>query len=293
MGIRRGRPFRLRQAYGGRAEALRAKAGRPARPSEQADLKVGLYIHCTFAVTLAFAFSVNVHVRLLLPLLEQAPDQIASRPFDTLSVIDVPVAKDADPVLPTATLIPAGLDVTRSPLRPVAVTVSVAWLGGGGGGGGEPPDAVTRSDVAANVPLNLATRFTEVLADTGNVVTEKFTRSDPAGTATLAGIVATAVSPLWSVTTAPPDEAVPLRTTVPVDGVPPGTSSGSRKKWSTRVAPGVAFTSNCRVSVASPSAAESVTSVSVATACVWTPTPALLLPSVKVTFGCGIDTTDG
>jgi len=33
---------------------------------------------------------------------------------------------DADPVLPTATLIPAGLEITRSPLLPVAVTVSVA-----------------------------------------------------------------------------------------------------------------------------------------------------------------------
>jgi len=74
----------------------------------------------------AVPLSVNVHVRRLLPPLEQAPDQIASRPFDTLSVIDVPVANEADPVLPTATLIPAGLDVTRWPLLPVAVTVSVA-----------------------------------------------------------------------------------------------------------------------------------------------------------------------
>jgi hypothetical protein len=36
------------------------------------------------------------------------------------------VVNDADPVVPTATLIPAGLDNTLSPLRPVAVTVSVA-----------------------------------------------------------------------------------------------------------------------------------------------------------------------
>ena len=62
----------------------------------------------------------------LLPLLEQAPDQIASRPFETVSVIDAPTVNDADPVLPTATLNPDGLDVTRSPLRPLAVTVSVA-----------------------------------------------------------------------------------------------------------------------------------------------------------------------
>lgn len=83
-------------------------------------------VHCTFAVTDAFAFNVNVHVLALLPPLEQAPDQIASRPLVTLSVIDVPVLNDADPVAPTLTLIPAGLEVMRSPLRPVAVTVKVA-----------------------------------------------------------------------------------------------------------------------------------------------------------------------
>ena len=68
----------------------------------------------------------NVHVLLLLPLLEQAPDQIASRPLDTLNVIEVPVANEPEPELPTLTLMPVGLDVTRSPLRPDAVTVSVA-----------------------------------------------------------------------------------------------------------------------------------------------------------------------
>ena len=72
-----------------------------------------------------------MHVRLLSPPLEHAPDQIASRPLVTLSVIDVPVENDADPLLPTATLIPAGLDVTRSPLRPLAVTVNVAAADGG------------------------------------------------------------------------------------------------------------------------------------------------------------------
>ena len=67
-----------------------------------------------------------MQVRCLLPPLEHAPDQIASRPFVTLSVIAVPVVNDAEPVLPTLTLIPAGFDVTRSPLRPVAETVRVA-----------------------------------------------------------------------------------------------------------------------------------------------------------------------
>jgi hypothetical protein len=77
-------------------------------------------------VTLAFPFSVNVHVFLRLPPLEQAPDHTASRPFDTVNLMDVPAANAADAALPTATLMPAGLEVTRCPLRPVAVTVNVA-----------------------------------------------------------------------------------------------------------------------------------------------------------------------
>jgi hypothetical protein len=75
---------------------------------------------------------VNVHVLRLLPPLEHPPDQIASRPFDTASVICVPVVNDADPELPTATLMPAGVEVTRSPVRPVAETVSVTDVPGGG-----------------------------------------------------------------------------------------------------------------------------------------------------------------
>ena len=82
--------------------------------------------YCTFAVTVPAAASVNVQVFRLLPPLEQAPDQIASRPLLTVSVIDAPVANDADPLLPVATLMPAGDDVTRSPLRPAAVSVNVA-----------------------------------------------------------------------------------------------------------------------------------------------------------------------
>jgi len=46
----------------------------------------------------------------LLPALEHAPDHTASRPFDTVSVTDVPVVNVADPLLPTATLMPAGAD---------------------------------------------------------------------------------------------------------------------------------------------------------------------------------------
>jgi len=77
-------------------------------------------------VTAAVPESVNVHVLVLLPPLEHAPDQMAERPLLTLRVIDVPTAKDAEPLVPVGALMPAGLDVTRSPPRPEAVTVSVA-----------------------------------------------------------------------------------------------------------------------------------------------------------------------
>jgi hypothetical protein len=83
------------------------------------------------ALTDALPLKVNVQVLRLSPPLEQAPDQIASRPFETLSVIEVPVLNEADPELPTLTLMPAGFEMTRSPLRPDAVTVNVAACDGG------------------------------------------------------------------------------------------------------------------------------------------------------------------
>jgi hypothetical protein len=100
----------------------------------------------TLAFTVAAPFSVNVHLVVLLPPLEQAPDQIAERPLVTDKVTDVPVLNEAVPLLPVATLMPAGLEVTRSPLRPLALTVSVAVCGGGGGGGDE-ADVTVRSAV--------------------------------------------------------------------------------------------------------------------------------------------------
>jgi hypothetical protein len=80
-------------------------------------------------VTEALPFNVKVQIFVLFPPLEQAPDQMTSRSFVARSVIAVPIANDAEPVLPTATLIPLGVDVTRSPPRPVAVMVSVAVCG--------------------------------------------------------------------------------------------------------------------------------------------------------------------
>jgi hypothetical protein len=59
---------------------------------------------------------VNLQVVVLLPPLEQAPDQIALRPFETDKVTDVPTLNDAEPLLPVVTLIPAGLEVAT--MRP-------------------------------------------------------------------------------------------------------------------------------------------------------------------------------
>jgi len=164
--------------------------------------------HCTFAVTDAAAFSVNVQVLALFPPLEQAPDQMASRPFETVSVIEVPVVKGADPVVPTATLIPAGVEVTLSPLRPVAVTVSVAvWPGAGAG-------------VTVNTALRVAPPKEPLIVDkvdavTAGVLTVNVAVVAPAGTVTLAGTEAAAVLLLESDTTAPPAGAALVSVAVP------------------------------------------------------------------------------
>jgi len=91
-------------------------------------------IYCTFAVTAAFVFSVNLQVAVFCPPLEHAPDQIALRPLETLSVIGVPVASDADMLPPVGTLMPAGALVILSPARPVAVTVRCIICGPAAGG---------------------------------------------------------------------------------------------------------------------------------------------------------------
>jgi hypothetical protein len=168
------------------------------------------------AVTAAEPGSVNVQVFVLLPPLEQAPDQIASRPPETLSVIDVPVLKDAEPVLPTFTLMPAGLDDTRSPLRPVAVTVSVAvWPGG----------FTVRVAVRVTL-LCTAVIVTDVDALTADVVAANVALVAPAATVTLAGTPAAAVLLLDSDTTAPPAGAPLESVTVPVGFAPPTTVVG-------------------------------------------------------------------
>jgi hypothetical protein len=120
----------------------------------------------------------------LLPPLEHAPDQMASRPLVTDSVTDVPMANEADPVLPTATLMPAGVDCTLSPLRPVAVTVNGAVPPGGGAAAAftvSEVEALSRSSPEIVTAVSAVTDVVEI----GNVAPVA-----PAGTVTLAGTVA-------------------------------------------------------------------------------------------------------
>src|SRR5262249_13369420 len=134
--------------------------------------------HCTLAITDAAPFIVNVHDFVLRLPLEQAPDQIASRPFETDSVTDVPLENDAEPELPTETLMPAGVHSILLPDRPVAVTVSVT-----GGPGG------CAAGVTVNVPVLVAPKapvivtFVDVL--TPEVVTANVALVAPAATVTL------------------------------------------------------------------------------------------------------------
>ena len=164
----------------------------------------------------------NVQVFVLSPPLEHAPDQIASRPLVTLNVIDVPVVNDAEPVLPTETLIPAGLERTRSPLRPLAVTVNVAV----------PPPPPLAAGVTVNAALRVAPPYapetvTAVDVATASDVTVNVALVAPAGIVTLAGVVAAPVLLLDNVTTAPPDGAADVSVTVPCElALPPTTLDG-------------------------------------------------------------------
>ena len=151
-------------------------------------------LHCTLALTVAAALSVNVQVATLLPLLEHAPDQMALRPFETPRVIAVPVAKVDEALLPTSTLTPAGADVMRSPLRPLAVTVSVAGCRGG----------LTVKVAVRVTPPYAAESVTAVDVLTEVVVTENGALVAPAGMVTLAGTLAMPGLLTESATTAPP-----------------------------------------------------------------------------------------
>jgi hypothetical protein len=172
------------------------------------------------AVTDAFAFSVNVHVFVLFPPLEHAPDQIASRPLLTVNVIDVPALNGADPLEPTETLMPAGFDVTRSPLRPVADTVNVAV---------PPPPA---AGFTVSVPVRVTPPAAPEMVTDAEVVTVLDVTVNvplvaPAAIVRLAGTVAALVLLLDNVTTVPPDGAAAESVAVPVAfALPPVTLVG-------------------------------------------------------------------
>jgi hypothetical protein len=172
--------------------------------------------------------NVNVQVFALLPPLEHAPDQTTSRLLVDRSVMDVPVVNDADPLLPTATSIPAGVEVTRSPPRPVAVTVSVAaWPGG-----------ATVSVVVLVTPPAAAVIVTAVDVVTGLVETVNVALVAPWATVTLAGTLAD-VLVFESDTTKPPAGAGAVSVTVPCAVWPPVTLDGETDTAESAAATGV------------------------------------------------------
>ena len=110
---------------------------------------------------------------------------------------------------------PAGLDTTPSPLRPLAVTVSVTLALGG----------FTVSVAVLVTPARTAEMVAAVEAAVEVVVAVKVALLAPAATVTLAGTVAAAAL-LESDTTAPPDGAALVKVTLPCDVPPPVTLVG-------------------------------------------------------------------
>ena len=237
-------------------------------------LRANAQPYCTLAVTLAFPLSVKAQVRVLSPPLEQAPDQMASRPLVTDSVIRVPLANVVEPVLPTATLMPAGVDRTLSPLRPEAVTVSIALCACG----------FTVSVAVRVRPLCAAAIVTGVDALTADVVAANVALLAPAATETLPGTTATPVLLLVSVTTAPPVGAAAVNVTVPCDGVPPVTLVGLRVTPWRLAAGGSGVTVSVVVLLMALYEAVSVTGVLAVTAAVATANDALVAPAATVTL---------
>jgi len=111
------------------------------------------------------------------------------------------------------------------------------------------------------------------------VVIVKVALVAPAATVTLAGTVAAAVLLLDKVTTAPPDGALPVSVTVPVELFPPTTEVGVR----VRVESTGGFTSRVAV-LLTPRVAVTVTEVAVVTTLVVTVNVVDVLPAGTVTL---------
>ena len=119
---------------------------------------------------------------------------------------------------------PDGVEVIRSPLRPVPVTVSTAVDGGGGGGGGGVDDVTV--NVAFLVTLfNVAEIATGVDALTALVEIVNTALCDPIGTVTLEGTTTTAGLPLDNATVVAVAAAAES-TTAPCAVEPPATLDG-------------------------------------------------------------------
>jgi hypothetical protein len=173
------------------------------------------------AETLEPPENVKVQVFAFWPPLEQAPDQMASRLPDTLRVIEAPTVNDAEPLLPLATLMPAGFDTTVWPLRPLADTVSVAVCAGGGGGAG----GVTVTVAVRVTPAYVAEMVAVVVVVTLVVVTVKPRAVVPVATVAPAGTL-TRPGLLLERDTVVSASAVPDSITNAEVGEPPSTLDG-------------------------------------------------------------------
>jgi hypothetical protein len=173
------------------------------------------------AETLEPPEKVKVQVFAFWPPLEQAPDQMASRLPDTLRVIEAPTVNDAEPLLPLATLMPAGFDTTVCPLRPLADTVSVAVCAGGGGGAA----GVTVTVAVRVTPAYVAEMVAVVVVVTLVVVTVKPRAVVPVATVAPAGTL-TRPGLLLERDTVVSASAVPDSITNAEVGEPPSTLDG-------------------------------------------------------------------
>lgn len=158
----------------------------------------------------------NVQVLVLLPPLEHAPDQTASRPLETLNVMLVPTGNAAVAVVPTEATIPDGVELTLSPWRPPAVTLRLTVDGAGAGG--------FRVSVADRVtPPPETEMVTSVCVLTWLVLIVKPPCRLPAGISTVLGRVTAGLlllnEKIWSVVAAEATVTVPNDPAVPVTEV--------------------------------------------------------------------------